>query len=74
MPAQIQVEQTQAPIDYSRSTSCVYAANIIRTMRANVGPELENDLGCPPMGVVDCPVPNAMFFDVMDKYNHHQGP
>lgn len=56
------------PATYYSTSSCVDAANIIRTMRANVGPELEADLGC---RVPDqaCYVNNNIVFNVMDKYS-----
>lgn len=57
------------PVSYYNTTSCVAAANIIRTMRSDVGPELEVDLGC---GVPnqDCRVPNPAVFNVMEKYSN----
>ncbi|KAF2432586.1 hypothetical protein EJ08DRAFT_561310, partial [Tothia fuscella] len=50
------------------NTSCVDAANIIRTMGADVGTELEADLGCQP-GKINCKVENSAVFDVMEKYS-----
>lgn len=55
-------------VDYGSTSSCVYAANIIRSMRSDVGIELEADLGCNPAGT-DCEVNNVTVFDVMDKYS-----
>ncbi|KAJ9669527.1 hypothetical protein H2201_000394 [Coniosporium apollinis] len=55
-------------VDYGSTSSCVYAANIIRSMRSEVGIELEVDLGCNPAGT-DCEVNNVTVFDVMDKYS-----
>lgn len=59
------------PVSFYNASSCVDAANIIRTMRGTVGPELENDLGCRVPGQ-DCYVNNAMVFNVMDKYANPQ--
>lgn len=59
------------PINYYSTSSCADAANIIRTMRTNTGPELEPDLGC---RVPDqhCYVNNAVVFNMMDRYaNQH---
>ncbi|KAK3081345.1 hypothetical protein LTS18_007672 [Coniosporium uncinatum] len=49
-------------------SSCVHAANIIRSMRSDVGVELEADLGCKSIGQ-DCRVNNAVVFEVMDRYS-----
>ncbi|KAF2180067.1 hypothetical protein K469DRAFT_693534 [Zopfia rhizophila CBS 207.26] len=57
------------PVAYNNASSCVYAANIIRTMRADVGPELEADLGCRILGQ-DCVVHNTVVFNAMDKYSN----
>jgi hypothetical protein len=58
------------PASYYNTTSCVSAANIIRTMRTTeVGPELEVDLGCRTYGQ-DCRVTNQAVFNVMEKYSH----
>ncbi|OCK83432.1 hypothetical protein K432DRAFT_379524 [Lepidopterella palustris CBS 459.81] len=53
---------------YSNTSSCVYAANIIRSMRSDVGMELEADLGCRELGT-DCSVDNSVVFNVMEKYS-----
>lgn len=55
---------------YHNTTSCVNAANIIRSMHSDVGPELEVDLGCHSPGQ-DCRVTNPMVFNVMEKYSNH---
>jgi hypothetical protein len=54
---------------YANSSSCTYAANIIRTMREDVGAELEADLGCRKPGQ-DCMVNNTIVFTVMEKYGN----
>ncbi|KAF2268845.1 hypothetical protein CC78DRAFT_529818 [Lojkania enalia] len=50
------------------NTSCIDAANIIRSMAADVGPELEVELGC-RTGGQNCFVDNSVVFNVMDKYS-----
>lgn len=55
-------------IPFSYSTSCMTAANIIRTVQADCGPELEMDLGCRPGQ--DCRVANSLVFNVMDTYSN----
>lgn len=61
---------THDPIAYNNNTSsCVYAANIIRTMRSDIGTELETELGCREPGG-DCAVDNAVVFNVMEKYSN----
>ncbi len=60
-----------AGVDYGGTSSCVYAANIIRSMRPDAGMELEADLGCGPAGT-DCEVDNVAVFDMMDKYSAHR--
>ncbi|KAF2845507.1 hypothetical protein T440DRAFT_511575 [Plenodomus tracheiphilus IPT5] len=57
------------PVAYYNTSSCVDAANIIRTMRANAGPELEADLGCRAPGQ-HCYVNNNVVFNMMDKYSN----
>jgi hypothetical protein len=52
---------------YYNTTSCVDAANIIRTMRSDVGLELEADFGCRMPGQ-DCRVSNPLIFNMMEKY------
>jgi len=56
------------PVAYYNASSCVDAANIIRTMRSDAGPEPEADLGC---RVPDqaCYVNSGLVFNVMDKYS-----
>ncbi|KAF2808318.1 uncharacterized protein BDZ99DRAFT_521873 [Mytilinidion resinicola] len=55
---------------YNNTSSCVYAANIIRSMRSDVGVELEADLGCRELGA-DCAVDNSVVFSAIDKYADH---
>ncbi|CAO2654569.1 Nn.00g113020.m01.CDS01 [Neocucurbitaria sp. VM-36] len=55
------------PVTYYSTSSCVDAANIIRTMRSDVGPELEADLGC-RAPEQHCYVNNNVVFNMMDKY------
>ncbi|KAF1944412.1 hypothetical protein EJ02DRAFT_398647 [Clathrospora elynae] len=55
------------PLNYYSTSSCVDAANIIRTMRSDVGPELEVDLGCRATDP-HCYVNNSTVFNMMDKY------
>lgn len=56
------------PAAYYSTSSCVDAANIIRTMRSDVGPELEADLGCRAPDQ-NCYVNNNLVFNMMDKYS-----
>lgn len=72
-PADAWVYQTQSnytadSLSQSYSTSCVYAANIIRA-QADVGPELEADLGC-RLPYQDCRVANPIVFNMMEKYSN----
>jgi hypothetical protein len=60
---------THDQIAYNNTSSCVYAANIIRSMRSDIGTELENDLGCREPGS-DCVVDNSVVFDVVEKYSN----
>lgn len=55
---------------YNNTSSCVDAANIIRTMRSGVGPELEVDLGCHTSDR-HCYVDNATVFNMMDRYSQN---
>lgn len=57
------------PTAYYNTSSCVDAANIIRTMRSDVGPELEADLGC-RVPNQECYINNNVVFNMMDKYSH----
>jgi hypothetical protein len=61
-----------SPSPYTNTSSCVDAANIIRSMRSNVGIELEADLGCRELGA-DCAVDNSVVFNAIEKYAD-QGP
>ncbi|KAK7712158.1 hypothetical protein SLS57_007834 [Botryosphaeria dothidea] len=54
----------QAP----NTSSCVHAADIIRGMRNDLGPELEQDLGCSTPDQ-DCKVDNNVVFELVDKYS-----
>jgi len=52
------------------STSCIQAANIIRSMSTSAGPDVEAALGCCPVSAgQDCKVPNSLVFEVMDRYS-----
>jgi len=57
------------PTSYYNASSCVDAANIIRTMRSDAGPELESDLGC-RVPNQDCYISNNVVFNMMDKYSN----
>ena len=52
---------TPDPVAYYNTSSCVDAANIIRTMRSEAGPELETS-------EPGCYVNNNIVFNMMDKY------
>jgi hypothetical protein len=56
------------PSHYYNTSSCVDAANIIRTMRSDVGSDLDSDLGCrvPDQAYY---VNNNVAFGMMDKYS-----
>jgi hypothetical protein len=54
------------PTSYYNTTSCVDAANIIRTMRTETGADLEAGLGCQPGQ--HCYVTSPMVFNVIDRY------
>ena len=56
------------PTNYYTASSCIDTANIIRTMRAEVGSELEADLGCRAPDQ-QCYGNNATVFNVIDKYS-----
>jgi hypothetical protein len=56
---------------YYNTTSCVDAANIIRTMRTETGADLEAELDCRPGQ--QCYVPNPMVFNVIDRYARPHG-
>lgn len=57
------------PVNYYGNSTCVDAANIIRTMRANSGPGLEADLSCRAPDQ-HCYVNNNVVFGIMDKYSN----
>ncbi|KAF2467678.1 uncharacterized protein BDR25DRAFT_291654 [Lindgomyces ingoldianus] len=57
------------PLPYDNTSSCLYAANIIRSMRTDVGPELEADLGCRVLGQ-ECYVDNPTVFSAVEKYSN----
>ncbi|KAF2121085.1 hypothetical protein BDV96DRAFT_203460 [Lophiotrema nucula] len=59
---------TATSMAYYNTSSCIDAANIIRTMAVNIGTELEADLGCPTADQ-DCYVDNSMVFNMMEKYS-----
>jgi hypothetical protein len=60
------------PSTYYCISSCADAANMIRTMRSDIGPELEADLGCRDPHQ-QCYVDNATIFDIMEKYSSNHG-
>ena len=60
---------THDQIAYNNTSSCVYAANIIRSMRSDIGTELENDLDCCEPSS-DCAVDNSVVFNVVEKYSN----
>ena len=49
------------------SSSCYAAAGAIRTLKPDLGYELENELGCG--NGMDCKVPNSRIFSIMDRYS-----
>jgi hypothetical protein len=57
------------PATYYNTSSCVDAANIIRTMRSDAGSELEPDLRC-RAPVQDSYVNSEMVFNMMNKYSN----
>ncbi|PSN62309.1 hypothetical protein BS50DRAFT_578125 [Corynespora cassiicola Philippines] len=63
------INYPQDSIAYYNTSSCIDAANIIRTMRADAGPELEADLGC-QAPVQNCYVDNGVVFNLVDKYSN----
>ncbi|CAD0016985.1 unnamed protein product [Aureobasidium pullulans] len=54
------------------TSSCFTAADAIRTLHVDAGPEVETALGCRD-GTRDCRVNNSMVFDLMDRYAGAQG-
>lgn len=66
-PYDIQGNDSVPTMEFTGQTSCMDAANIIRSMREGLGHELETDLGCTQLGV-NCKVENSVVFDVMEKY------
>jgi hypothetical protein len=59
------------PISYYNTSSCVDAANIIRTMRSEAGAEYEDDLGC-RASRQEFQMNNPAMFTVMDRYSSPQ--
>jgi hypothetical protein len=59
---------TAEPVSYYNNSSCVDAANIIRTIRSGAGPDLEVDLGYHTSDR-HCYVNNATAFNMMDRYS-----
>jgi hypothetical protein len=64
------------PPNYYNTSSCVDAANIIRTMRSDAGSELEGDMSC-RVPDQNCYMNNNnnnnnnnMVFNIMSKYPH----
>jgi len=60
-------DYTTDPASYYNSTSCVDAANIIRTMRSNIAPEMDVSLACRTSDQ-HCYGSNTAVFDMVDKY------
>ncbi|KAF2659149.1 hypothetical protein K491DRAFT_216333 [Lophiostoma macrostomum CBS 122681] len=60
---------TADAVSYYNTTTCMNAANIIRTMRSDIGPELEYDLGCRTTDQ-NCRVTNPTVFTVMERYSN----
>lgn len=56
------------PIAYYNTTSCDGAANIVRTMRSEVGPELETSIGCRASDQA-CYANNNVAFGMTDRYS-----
>ncbi|KAK4494398.1 hypothetical protein PRZ48_014696 [Zasmidium cellare] len=54
-------------------SSCKSVATAIRSIRPDIGTELEEDLGCQPNAGEDCSVPNTTAFDVIDRYSDGRG-
>jgi hypothetical protein len=57
------------PSTYYNTSSCVDAANIIRTMRSDASHEIENELGCRNPNQ-NCYVNNNVIFSMMDRYSN----
>jgi hypothetical protein len=59
------------PSTYYNTSSCVDAANIIRTMRSGASHEMEDELGCrnPNQNCYINNNNNNMMFSMMDKYS-----
>ncbi|EKG13415.1 hypothetical protein MPH_09441 [Macrophomina phaseolina MS6] len=66
-PGAIDMSMISAP-QAPNTSSCVHAASIIREMRNDLGPELEQDLGCSGPDQ-DCKVDNNVVFELVDKYS-----
>ncbi|EDU42166.1 BRLZ domain containing protein [Pyrenophora tritici-repentis] len=58
---------TADPASYYNSSSCIDAANIIRTMRSNMVPEMEASLECRTSDQ-HCYINNTAVYDMVDKY------
>lgn len=56
---------TGAP--YDNTTSCAFAASVVRSVRPDVGPELEAQM-CANYGG-DCKVDNNVVFEIIDRYS-----
>lgn len=52
------------------STSCYDLASVIRSVRPNLGPELEAHLGC--SNGQECSIPNTRAFDLLDRLSESQ--
>lgn len=61
-------------VDHGDSSSCAFAADVLRGMGADVSAEeLNKELGCTTTQT-DCGVHNRVLFDVMDRYTSGPGP
>jgi len=56
---------TQVP-DVSQTTSCYVAADAIRSIKPELGYELEHELGCG--NGMECNVANTTIFNLMDRH------
>lgn len=65
-------QQPQQQEEPNNCSSCRSVASAIRSIRPNIGTELEVDLGC-YQEFDDCSVPNMQAFDVIDRYSDERG-
>jgi hypothetical protein len=57
----------QTAVSASDLSSCHVAADAIRSIKPDVGQELEEELGC--ANGQECSVPNTQIFSIMDRYS-----